>query len=517
MNTEKENWYRTGAVAKTLGTSPHKIRELARAGLIESQARNGYRYIPGREVERLQNEGLPAMPANTAVDEPDENEGQEADRQQRPDGRPAARSRLTQDLYAEPSRQLAKSKEKVIRLEHTVEAKKLQQQSREIDRAAQEERTRARERQMTQEWRDGHVRLVVEKVPAGLCVDVCAKVEDLLNSVPPRSNVTAKVAEIIDDALRPLRRRQEQNRAIEEALRRRLDRDAQANHRLKEGARSKAENAVYRLPERASYQDMYAAANAAIDEINAVCEHRRRITRELQALSLPYGATAAECEQAQDLARAALADSEAAPVGAPDRQLRRVHENAIAQIVEQVNRRRAQEEHKRQLENHQRLIDQTVLLMSMPYEATAAELDQAKQTVRSALAQLPPTANQATLWAEKDKVLAPLKAAIQQRKEDARQREAEERARERDRQRAERRADSFLDYVETCLRELEKKGDIDFDDCFDLWRLRDKLKQKLQPILVQQLCDKPTLSDAEIRTRIEELVDEHFEEFREAD
>jgi hypothetical protein len=217
------------------------------------------------------------------------------------------------------------------------------------------------------------------------------------------------------------------------------------------------------------------------------------------------------------LARAALADSEAAPVGAPDRQLRRVHENAIAQIVEQVNRRRAQEEHKRQLENHQRLIDQTVLLMSMPYEATAAELDQAKQTVRSALAQLPPTANQATLWAEKDKVLAPLKAAIQQRKEDARQREAEERARERDRQRAERRADSFLDYVETCLRELEKKGDIDFDDCFDLWRLRDKLKQKLQPILVQQLCDKPTLSDAEIRTRIEELVDEHFEEFREAD
>ena len=121
------------------------------------------------------------------------------------------------------------------------------------------------------------------------------------------------------------------------------------------------------------------------------------------------------------------------------------------------------------------------------------------------------------MWAERDKALAPLKAAIQQRKEDARRKEDQERAQRWDRQQAERRADSFLSCVEIGLRELEKKGDIEFDDCFDLWRLRDKLKQKLQPILVQQLCDKPTLSDAEIRTRIEELVDEHFEEFREAD
>ena len=71
--------------------------------------------------------------------------------------------------------------------------------------------------------------------------------------------------------------------------------------------------------------------------------------------------------------------------------------------------------------------------------------------------------------------------------------------------------------METGLRELEKKGDVEFDDSLDLWRLRDKLKQKIQPILVQQLCEKPTLSDAEIRTRIEELVDEHFEEFCEQD
>ena len=46
MNAENENWYRAGAVAKMLDTSPHTIRELSRAGLIQSKVLNGYRYIP---------------------------------------------------------------------------------------------------------------------------------------------------------------------------------------------------------------------------------------------------------------------------------------------------------------------------------------------------------------------------------------------------------------------------------------------------------------------------------------
>lgn len=499
MSSEKENWYRTGAVAKALETSPHKVRELARAGLIESQVRNGYRYISGGEVERLRNEGLPAMPANAVVDTPDDNASENAGRS---DSHQAPRTRLTQDLYAEPSRQLAKSKEKVIRLEHTVEAKKLQQQSQEIGRAAQEERTHARERQLIQEWRDGYLRYAVEKVPASLCVDVCATVENLLNSVPPRSNVAAKVVEIIDDALLPLRRREKQNRAIEEALRLRLDRDAQANHQLRLEARSKVENAVHRLPERADYREMCATACAVIGEINAVCEHRRRIMRELQAVPLPYGATAAECEEAQDLARAALADSETVPVGASDQRLRRAHESAIARIVESVNRRKAQDEQKRQLENHRRRIDLTVMLVSMPWGSTSGELDQAREAVRSALEQLPSTANEAMLWAERDKALAPIKAAIQQRKETAKQKEA-----------AERRADSCLSSVETRLQALEKRGRIDFADCFDRWQMRDSLKGKIRPIVVQELCEKPTLSDAEIKTLIEGWVDAHYKEF----
>jgi hypothetical protein len=143
----KERWYRTGAVAEETGISQYKLRALAKEGLIESRSSNGMLYIAGSTVERLKRDGPPAMPAPAVDDqlEPpisdDEPEyGQAGDgNRERPGLRPITSSRLTQEFYTAPSRQLAKSKEKVTRLEHTVDAKR-QQQSREIDAAAKEER-----------------------------------------------------------------------------------------------------------------------------------------------------------------------------------------------------------------------------------------------------------------------------------------------------------------------------------------------------------------------------------------
>src|SRR5580658_2105460 len=125
MDADKENWYRTGAAARQLGTSPHKIRELARAGLIESLMRNGYRYIPAREIDRLRTEGVPPTPASPNPEGKDDATAIKPDAPQRP-----ARSHLTQELYAEPSRQLARSKEKVLELGHELEARRIEQQSR---------------------------------------------------------------------------------------------------------------------------------------------------------------------------------------------------------------------------------------------------------------------------------------------------------------------------------------------------------------------------------------------------
>jgi hypothetical protein len=129
----KEKWYRTGAVAEETGISQYKLRALAKEGLIESRTSNRMLYIPGSAVERLKANGAPAMPAK--IDERPEPEGDrepDDDEDQTPAttrcGASALRpNRRTAELYAEPSRQLAKSKEKVIRLEHAVEAKRLEQ------------------------------------------------------------------------------------------------------------------------------------------------------------------------------------------------------------------------------------------------------------------------------------------------------------------------------------------------------------------------------------------------------
>src|ERR1039458_3045692 len=100
MKDDNEKWYRTGAIAKMLGSSPHKIRELARVGLIESQLRNGYRYISEGELQRATHYRPPPMPASMDLEESAAHEDNQAVVTERPDTRPATRTRLTQELYA---------------------------------------------------------------------------------------------------------------------------------------------------------------------------------------------------------------------------------------------------------------------------------------------------------------------------------------------------------------------------------------------------------------------------------
>jgi len=417
-----ENWYRTGAAARELQTSPHKLSGLARAGLIESQVKNGYRYFSGSEIERLKVEGLPAMPANTELGEADGVNGDEdpprGDAQ--PESRPSpSRSRGTQELYAEPSRQLARSKEAVIRLEHSVEAKRLKQELRDLDQATAERRAQASQAQMRQRWRDSHIQRVIEKVPSEACAPTCSKVDELLESVPPGSNVTVKVDEIIETALRPIRRREEQDRAIEDALRLRLDQSVREDALLKMAARSEVENAVRNLPNHARYPEMRAAADAAVAQVNAAVLHRKKIEREseIPLFGLPLGARSAEVEEARGLARAALMNPQLLPVGASDRQFRKVLDDAIAPVVERVNRRQAEQERQRQEASRRSAIDRTVsfVFLALTSEATSEEVAQAGAKLRLALEQLPSNAGDREWEAAKESVLGPIRAAIRQR------------------------------------------------------------------------------------------------------
>ncbi|HMD70619.1 MAG TPA: hypothetical protein VKF41_04715, partial [Bryobacteraceae bacterium] len=332
---QKQSWFRTGAIARELGTSSHKIRALARAGLIESELRNGYRYVPERELDRLRDEGLPPMPASIDLEERD-GEEQQAGATERPDIRSPARSRLAQELYAEPSRQLVQSKEKVIRLQHSLQAKRLIHESCEMDKAAREERARAREAQRVQDWRDGHIRRAVERLPAEVCADVCARIEDLLNRVPACADVRGKVDELIEAVLRPIWRREDQERAL--------------------------------------------------------AAHRKRIADAVGRISLPYGATSDEREEARELGVVALTQT---PVGGSDRQFRRALEDAILPIVERINQRQAEKERQGQEVSYKSRIDSIVswLPLGMPSGATSDEVEDARRVVCAALSQLPTTAS----------------------------------------------------------------------------------------------------------------------------
>jgi hypothetical protein len=496
-----EKWYRTGAVATETGISRYRIRALAKEGLIESRSSNGMLYIPASAVERLKADGAPSMPARGVHEQP------EAQTNDVPDDedihaltsprRTVPRTRITEELYAEPSRQLAKSKERVIRLEHSVEAKRLQQQSREIDRLAEEERAREQETRAVKEWRDGNIRRVLERVPGDLFAQASAQVEALLDRVPPRSNVTAKVDEIIHIALRPIRRREEQARAVEQAISQLRARARRSE--VESQTRSQVMRAVLQLPEYAGYADMCSTARAIVGAANAALDHAENIKRYLSGLQLPVGFRAEDREDATELAHRAL---HALPQGASDRQFKDAIQNAIAPVVRRIEARNAQEERDRLARNHRLRIDAKVTFLYVPLGATSDERETAKRRVRAALEQLPATASYAEVEAETARQLAPIKAAIQARQEAERAARATQEAARQKTAEAERRADAALSSVESYLNEY-----FDFDSPFGAYNEARELKDRLRPTLIQMIQGGKLLNEAHVERWLRQQVE----------
>ncbi len=104
-----------------------------------------------------------------------------------------------------------------------------------------------------------------------------------------------------------------------------------------------------------------------------------------------------------------------------------------------------------------------------------------------------------------------------QQEETRRKQEAEEAQRRKKNEAAEalRRAEwrliGRLGHVHDYLGELGQ-SEIEFESFLDRWLLGEKLKKKIEPILVKQLLQKPHLTDEQINELIEHLVDEQLPE-----
>lgn len=77
----------------------------------------------------------------------------------------------------------------------------------------------------------------------------------------------------------------------------------------------------------------------------------------------------------------------------------------------------------------------------------------------------------------------------------------------------ERRADAQLSRVDSYLRELGNDGTLSFENTFDRWDMEKKLRNRIRPVLIQELRGDPNMTDAETREVVEDLVDEYYGEF----
>jgi hypothetical protein len=133
------------------------------------------------------------------------------------------------------------------------------------------------------------------------------------------------------------------------------------------------------------------------------------------------------------------------------------------------------------------------------FGATTEEAEAAKEAVREALAELPIGAAPKQLETAAETALAPYKAAVATRKEEARL-ESEKQSRRR---MAEFTADLKLDHI---AEYLEKE--YDFDGGYrEMRREADRLRPLIREALIDELLENPAMSSDEIRKIIEDQID----------
>lgn len=131
--------------------------------------------------------------------------------------------------------------------------------------------------------------------------------------------------------------------------------------------------------------------------------------------------------------------------------------------------------------------------------ASLSELDEAKDLVRAALSHLPVGCSRAQMERAREQALIPLAARIAER-DRAEAARAEERRR---RQQAEWRVDFQIGHIERYLDET-----YEYPTIHDRFADARRLKEKIRPTLVAECIADPDLDTEDIRSRIEELVDE---------
>ena len=465
--------YRSGQAARLLGVSAHTLRRLAEAGLVDAEFTGSQWRFLAEEIQRLQREGLPPLPAI-------EEDGLRSARSPQSGNKPE-----TEGLLAPPSEELVADAE-------DLERKKLELQKlhvrREIEEATdyfrareqeaedQEEQRRTRlqeqrhqqqrqqsqlqEQQRRQRWQSEWIQYALEKMPYNapeeMKLQVHKQVTETLSRLNPgdRQRVVRQLVEAATQkAPRPWRRQQEIQKVIEDALPLSIKYTDYEPRALRAAA-----EAVSELRLSATREELQLAAKEAIEPFIIKQEHEKQLDRIVSGL---WAHLRGETSEVLDLTKEAVAETlKKLPVGCSEKVMEQARDQALLPIKQAIAKREQ--------------------------AAEALRKKRQEETLRK--------------WETGE-------AERRKREEEARRkRQAEEAVR-----RAESRLLWTLGHVDDYLQVLGESK-IEFESLSERWGLAEKFKKIIQPVLVKELVQKPDLSDEQIHKRIERLVDEHLPE-----
>lgn len=440
-----ELYYSTGQVAEDLDTTQENIRRLCQAGAIRAEITPGGQHrVPQAEYERLLRDGLPTMPRPLPGDR----------------GRPTISRSGTPPpgLLAQPSDSLVESAEGVAKLAYEVKTLRLQRR-----RDAEMDHIRKRESRIEEEQRE-----------------------------------LEEAAQARQDALEAGRRRTEWIQRWEEYALRSLPYDATPQTRLDVHQQVRAQlSDLHPVPTDSTVQSLI---RAVIDRAMHLAKCRQQSLDIVDRLmrDLPYGIQhgadfAVEKGAALTLMMQAV---DHLPVDADEKLKEATARLAVEPILKRYQ---------------QYLACQALLqgLYGMMPRANQAEREAAWRGLAAALEKMPLGTSQAKLEEERDKVVAAVMERVEKREEDERH-QAEEKQRQREeagrRAAAEYKVASAIIHVDVVLKELEEEGAVEFDGFNDRWDTARRMREKVSPLLVEELMKQPDMTREAVRKRIGKLV-----------
>lgn len=342
--------YRTSVAAQILSTTPHTLRRLAKAGLIDAeQTPTGHFRFPFEEVERLRKEGLPPIPqAAPGPEEPEEEQLRAMQAEMEPEPR--------EDT---PAVQEARETLKVVKTRVDIRKAELELEQTE-DQFRERERQAARQRQADEQrkaeaqkasarkqWADDLLASTVRRLPYDCPPDVEESIASAARRVlseyspdDPQSVVSRLLNAAVERELAPYRREKMIEQAVEKAVGQ-LPISVRGFNRptvQQIEALRLARQAILSSGEATGQQEMEAIARHAAQPLVKACERAEDIKAIMDSLAWWElgNATTEERKGAQEAVREAL---ESSLKTATMSELQEIKERALKPHVKALGRR----------------------------------------------------------------------------------------------------------------------------------------------------------------------------------